>query len=108
MKGWQFVREARLRAGLTQAELAGRAGTTQSAIARVEAGKEAPTLERLVELVRACGFDLHIRMVPLEDAEWASVEELLRQSPEERVRRFETVLQLASAGRAAIREVLDG
>jgi transcriptional regulator with XRE-family HTH domain len=104
MKGAQFVREARRRAGLTQAELAARAGTTQSAITRLETGKEAPTLERIVELVRACGFDLQIRLVPLEDAEWAQVEALLRVPPAERVRRFEKVLELASAGRRAVKD----
>lgn len=108
MKGSQFVREARIRAGITQAELAGRAGTTQSAIARVEAGKESPTLERLVELVRACGFDLHIRLVPLEDADWASVEELLRLTPAERVERHQRFIEFAEAGRAAMNEARRG
>lgn len=108
MKGWQFVREARLRADLTQGGLAAKAGTTQSAIARLEAGKEAPTLERLVQLVRACGFDLNIRMVPLEDAEWASVEELLRLTPAERVERHQRFLDFAAAGRAAMVEARHG
>ncbi len=62
------MREARKRAGLTQAELAARAGTTQSAIARLERGDYAPTLARLTELIRACGFDFSIRLVA-NDAE---------------------------------------
>lgn len=55
------MREARERAGLTQAALAGRVGTTQSAIARVENGAE-PTLPRLADLLAACGVTLQIRL----------------------------------------------
>jgi transcriptional regulator with XRE-family HTH domain len=58
--GHDVVREARKRAGLSQAELATRAGTTQSAIARLEAGRSSPGFERVVELVGACGLELRI------------------------------------------------
>lgn len=40
--GGAWVREARLRAGLTQAELARRTGTTQSSVARLESGQTRP------------------------------------------------------------------
>lgn len=53
-----LVQQARRRAGITQAELARRVGTTQSAIARVETGRTAPSLDRIAELVAACGFEL--------------------------------------------------
>jgi transcriptional regulator with XRE-family HTH domain len=52
-----------LRAGLTQAQLAERVGTTQSAIARVERGRTVPSLARVRELVTACGLELRIRLV---------------------------------------------
>jgi transcriptional regulator with XRE-family HTH domain len=45
-------------AGLTQSELAGRMGTTQSAIARIEGGGTRPTLETLERLATAVGSDL--------------------------------------------------
>ena len=45
-------------AGLTQAELASRMGTTQSAIARMEGGGTRPTLETLEKLASAVGADL--------------------------------------------------
>ena len=61
MDGGALVREARTRAGLTQTELAERVGTTQSAIARLERGTSL-TLERAARLVRACGFDLQVRI----------------------------------------------
>ena len=43
MRGNHLVREARKRAGLTQAELAARVGTTQSSIARFVAATGSPT-----------------------------------------------------------------
>jgi transcriptional regulator with XRE-family HTH domain len=54
----QLAREARLRAGLTQAELGARLRKPQSVIARWERGTVQPSLESLRELVRACGLDL--------------------------------------------------
>jgi len=85
MKGAQFVREARKRAGLTQAQLAERAGTTQSAIARIERGGVAPTFERIVDLVRACGFDLDVHLVPYDDSDWSVATWALQRTPSERV-----------------------
>ena len=60
--GPELVREARTRAGLTQAELARRVGTSQPAIARIEAGRSQPSFDRVVELLRACGFDLLVHL----------------------------------------------
>jgi transcriptional regulator with XRE-family HTH domain len=60
MDGGSLVREARLRAGLTQAQLAARAGTTQSALARLETGRASPSFARVVALVEACGLDLRV------------------------------------------------
>lgn len=54
----EFVHRLRSEAGLTQAELAGRMGTTQSAIARMEGGGTRPTLETLERLACAVGQDL--------------------------------------------------
>ena len=48
----------RIEAGLTQAELAARMGTTQSAIARLEGGGTRPTLETLEKLAGAVGQEL--------------------------------------------------
>jgi transcriptional regulator with XRE-family HTH domain len=60
MFGSDLIREARLRADLSQGELAGRAGTTQSAIARLESGRSSPGFERVLELVAACGLELRV------------------------------------------------
>lgn len=53
-----ILRSARLRAGLTQRQLADRAHTKQSAISRLEAGTVSPTVETLERLVGAAGSEL--------------------------------------------------
>jgi predicted nucleotidyltransferase/DNA-binding XRE family transcriptional regulator len=57
-----LLREARTRAGLTQAELAQRAGVQQSVISVYEAGRRQPSVATLASLVAATGFDLDIRL----------------------------------------------
>lgn len=54
----ELVYQLRHEAGLTQAELADRMGTTQSAIARMEGGGTRPTLQTLEKLAAAVGADL--------------------------------------------------
>lgn len=54
----ELVHRLRTEAGLTQAELAQRMGTTQSAIARIEGGGTRPTLETLEKLALAVGQEL--------------------------------------------------
>ncbi len=53
-----MVYRLRTEAGLTQAELAERMGTTQSEIARMESGGTRPTLETLEKLAAAVGGEL--------------------------------------------------
>jgi transcriptional regulator with XRE-family HTH domain len=80
-----LLREARLRAGLTQAELARRAGTSQSAIARWESGAVQPSLERLRELIRACGLELTFRLFEYDDSYVHDIEEYLDLPLEPRI-----------------------
>lgn len=47
-------------AGFTQAELARKVGTTQSAIARMESGKVLPKLDSLSKIAKTCGKRLEI------------------------------------------------
>jgi transcriptional regulator with XRE-family HTH domain len=60
----EFVHRLRSDAGLTQAELATRMGTTQSAIARMEGGGTRPTLETLEKLAAAVGSELVVGVAP--------------------------------------------
>lgn len=101
MRGNHLVREARRRSGLTQAELAERVGTTQSAIARLERGGGSPTLERLSELVAACGLELQVRLVPHDGQELAQVRANAALPPAERVARALGGIRLAEQMRAA-------
>jgi transcriptional regulator with XRE-family HTH domain len=54
------IREARQAAGLTQAELAGRAGMTQSVVARIERSRVNPTITTVDRLLRATGHTLAV------------------------------------------------
>jgi uncharacterized protein len=58
------IRQARLNASLSQVDLAIRAGTSQSALARYETGAALPTLPTLERLLAACGRRLEIQMPP--------------------------------------------
>jgi len=60
--------EARTRAGLTQAQLARKMRTTQSVIARLEAGRVNPSTKTLERLARATGTRLKIDFEPKESS----------------------------------------
>lgn len=53
---------ARLRAGLTQADLAARMGTSQSAIARLEGGLTLPSTKTLLRFAEATGSKIKVRL----------------------------------------------
>ncbi len=88
MRSADLIREARLRAGLSQYELAQRSGRDRSVIARWEQGAVAPSIETLVELVRACGFDLPLELVPYDPSRSERLRKNVLLSPERRVLRF--------------------
>ena len=58
------VRQAREGAGLTQAELAARIGSTQPAVARLEAGGSTPSFATLRRIAAALGFELVVELRP--------------------------------------------
>ena len=98
MRSASVIREARLRAGLTQTELADRTGRDRSVIARWEQGVVAPSLDTLLELVRACGFDLPLELVSYDDERVARLQKNLLLSPERRVRRLMTAVERNDSG----------
>ena len=81
-----LVREARLRAGLTQAELGRRLGKPQSTIARWESGAARPSLEAVREAVRACGLELTFGLANYDDSYLSHINRCLELSPLERLR----------------------
>lgn len=109
--GW-LLREARRRAGLTQRALAGRAGTTQSVVARIEHGQTAPTVRTLARLIRATGYQLGLELRPLvaSDSLTAAykpgidrtlLRENLKQTPEQRVKALQDLHDFALTARRA-------
>jgi transcriptional regulator with XRE-family HTH domain len=83
-----LIREARLRAGLTQQELADRSGRERSVIARWEQGAVAPSLEALLEVIQACGFDLPLELAERDHSTDERLQKNARLSPERRVQRL--------------------
>ncbi|MEX1046583.1 MAG: helix-turn-helix transcriptional regulator [Actinomycetota bacterium] len=108
MRGNHLVREARKRAQLTQRELADRAGTTQSAIARLERGDYSPTLEHITDLVRACGLEVRVRLVPLDESDWSLAKSNLLLSPSQRAGSNKNAVRFIEAGRKAMAETRRG
>jgi ribosome-binding protein aMBF1 (putative translation factor) len=53
---------ARMRTGLSQAELAARMGTSQSAIARLESGETLPSTKTLLRFAEATGSKIQLRL----------------------------------------------
>ena len=102
--GADLIREARRRAGLTQRELAERAGTTQSSIARWEAMRSEPSFENVVRLLRLCGFVLDVRLEAYDDGlrdDWSQAQRLLLMTPGERLESNTRLVKVAQDLRAA-------
>lgn len=93
MRSARLIREARLRAGLTQAELAERTGRDRSVIARWEQAVVAPSVETLTDLVRACGFDLPLELEPFDTASADRLKKTAMLSRERRMTRLLSTVQ---------------
>ena len=94
---WALVRLARQEAGLSQRELAGRAGTSQAAIARYERAQVMPDVPTLFRVLRACGFDLRLSLAPHDDHDEELVAANLERSPAEMVATNRSATRLAAA-----------
>jgi transcriptional regulator with XRE-family HTH domain len=99
---WAIVQEARRRAGLTQRELAKRAGTSQSAIARIERGRQIPSVETLQRILRACDLDLQLRVTARDAAQDPTIIASLALTPDERLSQLEGAAQFILDGRRAL------
>src|SRR5215210_2825060 len=80
--GGPLIREARLRAKLTQAELAERTGRERSVIARWEQGAVSPSIDNLLAVVHACGLDLPLALVPPDTSRYERLDDGRQLSPE--------------------------
>ena len=73
-----LIREARKRAGLTQAELAALAATSQPTIAAYESGNKVPSSDTLERLLDAAGLQLSVVPLP-RDRGRSRLRQLLRK-----------------------------
>ena len=81
----KLIREARLRAGLSQRALAERLGTQQPAVARWESGDRSPDFETVARVVRACGLELRISLEDADPQEDQLIHQYLALDPEQRL-----------------------
>jgi predicted transcriptional regulator len=77
------------------------AGLSQPSIARIEAGTTGATIAQVERLVEACGLELRIGLVTLDDADWSIAQANLRLDPDARVRQHLNALRFIRAGREA-------
>ncbi len=70
------IKDARFEAGLTQQQLAERAGISRAWLARVEAGHRKAEIEYLIRAVSALGLSLALAPMPPDDSDPALVEAL--------------------------------
>jgi transcriptional regulator with XRE-family HTH domain len=93
---WALLREARRRAGLTQAELAARASTSQPAIASYERARTMPDLTTLFRLVDACGLELRLVLVEPDRQRVAAEQAARQRSVEEQLATNESFTDFAA------------
>jgi transcriptional regulator with XRE-family HTH domain len=92
-----LIRNARKRAGLTQSQLAERAGVAQSVIARLERGGGNPTFETLERVLHAAGHRLELTAVEqgLVTVDESLIRQQLALSPGERMHEFDALAATA-------------
>lgn len=79
------VRYCRIRAGMTQQELATRAGITQPALARIELGQVNPRMDTVRRLLESCGMSLELRPLPGKGVDRSSIRRMLALTPAQRL-----------------------
>jgi transcriptional regulator with XRE-family HTH domain len=97
-----MLREARTRAGLTQRELAARAGTSQSVVARIERGRTDPSFRTMQRLLAACGLEVWAELEPMPVVDTHMLDDvarILRLTPEQRLLEARNLSRLERAVR---------
>ena len=95
----EMIRSARQNANFSQAELAERLATTQSAVSRWERGHDEPRISTLASILHACGRRLVLESVA-DDVDIAQIRQHLAMTPEQRLAATTNVNQfLAQATR---------
>ncbi len=94
-----MLRSARRLVGLTQRQLAERAGVPQATVGRIEAAQITPRVDTLEKLLRATGHELNVGARPGIGVDRSQIRELLRLTPGQR-------LELAARDAAGIGRLL--
>ena len=114
-----LVRDARLRAGLTQRELAAKAGVEQPVIARLERAGSNPTVQTLTSIAGAAGFRVRMILEPMtlpdpvverykQDVDRTLLRENLKRSVDERIRSLGEWQEVTSQLQAATKRARSG
>ncbi len=98
-----LVREARALAGLSQAQLAERLGTTQSAVSNWERGRDVPRVDTLGRILQACGFEADLTFRRHDDVDRSQVARLVRLTPRDRADAFDSLVDAYELARSARR-----
>ena len=86
MNAGQLLRAVRRRHGITQAQLAARARTSQAAISRIERGTVSPSVATLAQLLDLMGEELTLDASPIDyGIDKTLIQENLKRTPEERL-----------------------
>jgi transcriptional regulator with XRE-family HTH domain len=97
-----LLRLARRRHGVTQAQLAARARTSQAAISRIERGLVSPTVATLASLLDLLGERLVLTAEPVDYGhDRALLRENLERSPAERIDRAAALAAFVRRNRGA-------
>ncbi len=103
-----LVKEARRRAGFTQAELAQRAGVPKSTVGRIESGARTPSTEMVERLVRAAGLNVLVSLSEPDPGTDSMFERTLRRSPAQRLADATRVARFVLRGRREVALASDG
>ena len=103
-----LVREARRRSGLTQAELAERAGVPKSTVGRIESGVRVPSTALVERLVRAAGWNVSVSLREPDPGTDSMFERTLRRSPAQRLSDATRAARFVVRGRREIASASDG
>lgn len=96
-----LIRQCREHAGITQAELARRLGTTQSAVSRWERGHETPRVDTLGRVLQECGFEVDLTFRRHDDEDRSQIRHMLSLTPTERIRHFRSAIDAYGIARHA-------
>lgn len=96
------LKAARTDASLSQRELARKARTAQSVVARIELGETSPSWDTLMRLLRASGHTLRTELEPIPIVDRSILDDvprILSMTPEQRLEEVAHVSQFLAEAR---------